>query len=400
MAPLLFGPTDGLADPAAGLLMAASLFLLATCNPPEENDPSDGPIVETTSGRTDENDAAGEEPDTDEERSACDCRRPDSFAPVVDRVRPAVVNLYSARSPEERADADEEEAPDPDGLGDFVPNERLVESLGSGLIIDEEGFVVTNLHVVDGSADLRARLLDDRWFRAEIVGRDPKTDLALLRLDDPRDLPVAPLASSDDLRVGDWVIAIGNPLGLNSTVTVGIASGIGRSNLPMSGGLQYQDFIQTDASINPGNSGGPLVDADGKVVGINTAISAEAQGIGFAIPISMVRRIIPKLKTAGGVQRSWVGLYVDAVPEGLRGEIDIDGGGALVTEVVDGGPAAEAGIAPGDVILEVDGDPVDDVDHIAWLAGHLSVGEPVEVQLQRGNQQMTVELVAKPPPED
>ena len=388
-------PTGSLLG-SAGLLLVSFIGLLGGgCDAPETQSDTD-PAVDATSGRPEEPATKpGPSNDGKAEASECACKRPDSFAPAVQRVRPAVVNLYSARQP----DTDTANS-DTGDLQRFVPDKRLVESLGSGLIIDQQGHVVTNLHVIDGSKDLRARLLDDRWFKTSVVGTDPKTDLAVLKIVDGSDLPVAPLDSADDLKVGDWVVAIGNPLGLNSTVTVGIASGIGRSNLPMNEQLQYQDFIQTDASINPGNSGGPLVDAGGRVVGINTAISAEAQGIGFAIPVSMVRRIVPKLKAGGAVERSWVGLYVDALPSALRREIEVGSGGVLVTGVVDEGPADEAGIGKGDVIRTIDGRQVEDVDHIAWLAGHLSVGEPVEVLLQRGSEPLRVTLVPQSPPDN
>ena len=322
----------------------------------------------------------------------CNCDRPASFAPAVERVRPAVVNLYSAEP------TDPDDAPS-DELRGFIPDKRLHQSLGSGVIIDDDGHLITNHHVVDRATDIRARLLDDRWFETTLVGTDPKTDLALLKLVDADDVPHAPLTDDTELNVGDWVVAIGNPLGLTSTVTVGITSGIGRSRLPLGDELKYQDFIQTDASINPGNSGGPLVDADGHIVGINTAITRDARGIGFAIPLSMVREIVPKLKKSGQVERAWIGLYVDPVPDPLRKEIDIGAtGGVLVTGVVDDGPARQAGIRKGDVIVKLDGEPVDDVDHVSWLAGNLSIGEKVEAVVQRGSQRIEAEIVPTKPP--
>jgi S1-C subfamily serine protease len=281
-----------------------------------------------------------------------------------------------------------------------VPDERRIESLGSGLIVDSEGHLLTNHHVVADAGDIRARLLDDRWFETTLVGTDPNTDLALLRLDDANDLPVAPLGSDAELRVGDWVVAIGNPLGLTSTATAGIASGIGRSRLPLGEELTYQDFIQTDASINPGNSGGPLIDADGNVVGINTAMSAEARGIGFAIPVSMARDVLRKLRESGEVRRSWVGLYIESLPQALRTELDVKSGGVLVTGVVEDGPADEAGLRKGDVLLEVGDREVEDVDQVSWLAGHLTIGDPVTLLVQRGNERLETELVPTQPPEN
>lgn len=329
--------------------------------------------------------------------SDCDCERPSSFADAVDRVRPAVVNLYAAEADASRETPDD--APR-GGVQKLVPERRLVRSLGSGVIVESSGRVVTNHHVVEGADSVRARLLDDRWFEAELVGSDPKTDVALLQLVDAEDLPTAPLGASSDLRVGDWVVAIGNPLGLSSTVTVGIASGIGRSDLPMEAEMQYQDFIQTDASINPGNSGGPLVDAEGNVVGLNTAIRADAQGIGFAIPSTMVERVLPRLERDGAVSRSWLGLYVDPVPSALGRELDLGRpGGVLVTRIVDDSPAGRAGLAEGDVILEVDGEPIEDVDQITWIAGNLPTDQPVEVVVRRGEERERLELTPTTPPD-
>lgn len=367
------------------LLLALGLTLLmpAGCEQrvsPGQSGASDGAAVDTEiipSRGTDE---------------ACPCSRPPSFAPAVDQVRPAVVNLYSER----------ESTPDGGDTGPeaVVPDERRIESLGSGLIVDSQGHLLTNHHLVADAGNIRARLLDDRWFETTVVGTDPNTDLALLQLDDADDLPVAPLGSDADLRVGDWVVAIGNPLGLTSTATVGIASGIGRSRLPLGEELTYQDFIQTDASINPGNSGGPLIDADGNVVGINTAMSAEARGIGFAIPVSMARDVLRKLRESGEVRRSWVGLYIEAVPEPLRTELDVGSGGVLVTGVVDDGPADEAGLQKGDVLLKVGDREVEDVDQVSWLAGHLTIGDPITLFVQRGHEQTEVDLVPTEPPEN
>ncbi len=328
------------------------------------------------------------------ERGGCECSHPGSFAPAVERIRPAVVNLYST----ERDPGSESSAPST--LDRVVPGKRLVESLGSGLIIDEGGHLLTNHHLLEDADAIRARLLDDRWFETELVGTDPNTDLALLKLREAQDLPVAPLGEASDLHVGDWVVAIGNPLGLTSTVTAGIASGIGRSDLSLGEELTYQDFIQTDASINPGNSGGPLVDAEGNVVGLNTAISSEARGIGFAIPVSMIREILPKLRESGRVRRSRIGVYVEEVPEALRSELDVGSGGVLVTGVVEDGPAAEAGLRQGDVLLELDGRPVDDVDQVTWLAGHLEIDEPVECVVQRGRERLELQLTPDRKTED
>jgi serine protease Do len=188
--------------------------------------------------------------------------------------------------------------------------------------------------------------------------------------------------------VGDWVVAIGNPLGLTSTVTAGIISATGRKSLPLGGDMMYQDFIQTDASINPGNSGGPLIDLQGRVVGINTAVSAEGQGLGFAIPIEMVQEILPRLKAGGQVERSWLGIYIDPVPARLRKELKLsEPGGVLVTRVVRGGPGDRGGLKPGDVVLQLDGKPVPGPDELAWMAGNLGVGKEIALRVIRAGKQ-------------
>ncbi|MFW6053230.1 MAG: S1C family serine protease [Persicimonas sp.] len=321
--------------------------------------------------------------------------RPLSFADVVAGVRPAVVNLYTRKRVARKGPFRPfSRRGSPNGM---VPRERLAESLGSGFIIDDEGHVLTNHHVVNNATEIGVRLFDDRFFKAKIVGSDPKTDVAVLRIEHAEDLPVIDLGDSHELRVGDWVVAVGNPLGLTSTVTAGITSAIGRRGIPVSEEMRYQDFIQTDASINPGNSGGPLVNTDGEVVGINTAISAQGQGIGFAIPINMALEILPQLKKTGHVERSWLGVYVEEIPQAVRREFDLpsvagEDGGALVTRVVPGGPAADAQLEPGDIILSIDGQAIDDADHLAWQAANLGVGRTVAVEYWRENRERTTEL--------
>lgn len=315
---------------------------------------------------------------------------PPTFADVVEKARPAVVNIYT------RKRVAPPSAPDAARL---VPQERLAQSLGSGFIIDAQGHVLTNFHVIEDAQEIEVRLFDERWFKASVVGDDAKTDLALLKLADAKDLPVLPLGDSDALRVGDWVIAIGNPLGLTSTVTVGIASATGRKRLPLNASLKFQDFIQTDASINPGNSGGPLVALDGTVVGINAAVKTDAQGLGFAIPANMVAELLPKLKAGGHVERGWLGIYIDEVPKGLRDQIDLPAtGGALITGIVKGGPGETAKLRPGDVIIEVDRKIVTDASNLAWLAGNVGVGNTAQLSVRRGNESLTLPIVLGAPP--
>jgi serine protease Do len=316
---------------------------------------------------------------------------PSTFADIVERTRPAVVNIYTRKrvtSVKKMVGVEHR----------LVPQERLEQSLGSGFIIGSDGMVITNYHVVADATEIEVRLFDERWFKAQIVGDDAKTDIALLKLDGAVDLPALALGDSSALRVGDWVLAIGNPLGLTSTVTAGIASATGRKKIPLGGDLQFQDFIQTDASINPGNSGGPLMNLDGTVIGINTA-TAFGQGIGFAIPANMVKEILPSLSAGGHLQRSWLGIYVDEVPKALRPQIGLPAtGGALVTGVVRGGPAEKAAIKPGDVILALDGNQVSDSSKLAWLAGNVGVGMVARLEIQRGNQalELTIEMGALP----
>lgn len=337
------------------------------------------------------------QPDVGTSRTS-DNRRPPSqgsypsFADVVERIRPAVVNIYTRT----------QVATQRYYLGPgrtLVPEQRRSESLGSGFIMDSKGLVLTNYHVIRDATEIEVRLFDERRFKAKVVGEDPKTDVALLQLESGEDLPALELGDSESLRVGDWVIAIGNPLGLTSTVTAGIASATGRRDIPVSGDLKYQDFIQTDASINPGNSGGPLVDLRGRVVGINTLVNSAAQGIGFAIPMNMVKELMPKLTEGGRVQRSWLGIYIGEVPDPLRREIDLpEEGGALVTGVVKGGPGEAAKLAPGDVILMMGNQPVENAAELSWIAGNFPVGKVVKVKVRRGSQdlQLDVRLGALP----
>lgn len=309
-----------------------------------------------------------------------------SFADTVDKVRPAVVNIYTTTRVRDR-----DRPPGP--ANHLVPEQRLSESLGSGFILDSAGKVLTNYHVVRDAAEIEVRLFDERRFEAKVVGEDPKTDIALLRLVDASDLPAIALGDSEELRVGDWVIAIGNPLGLTSTVTAGIASATGRRDIPISGDLRFQDFIQTDASIHPGSSGGPLVDLAGRVVGINTLVDASAQGIGFAIPVNMVKDLLPKLNEGGRVQRSWLGIYVDDVPGALRDELDLESeGGALVRGVVRDGPSQQAGLTPGDVVVAIEDHRVKDADDLTWVAGSFGVGETIDVEVVRGSEKLSLAI--------
>lgn len=283
-----------------------------------------------------------------------------SFAGLVDKLKPSVVNIsttsvlrqrgfFSFRSPFGQDDPFEEFFKRFFG-GDVPQREFRQHGLGSGFIISEDGYVVTNNHVVDRAQDIQVILEGGEKYEAKVIGKDPKTDLALLKIEPKGKLPAIVFGDSDKLRIGDWVIAIGNPFGLGHTVTAGIVSAKGR----VLGFGNYDDFIQTDAPINPGNSGGPLFNLQGEVVGVNTAIVAGGQGIGFAIPINMARNVVEQIKDKGRVIRGWLGVLVQQVtPEIAEGMNLKEPRGALVSDVTPGGPAEKAGIKRGDVIVGI-----------------------------------------------
>jgi serine protease DegS len=278
-----------------------------------------------------------------------------SYADAVQRAAPAVVNIYTRRLVTERV------APSTldELFGNFWPRyrRRFEDSLGSGVIVDGQGHIVTNHHVIANADSIEVQLADGRSSDATIVGRDPDTDLAVLRIG-LRSLPVAPIGRSDRLRVGDVVLAIGNPIGLSQTVTHGIVSATGRQQL---GVAALEDFIQTDAAINVGNSGGALVDTSGSLVGINTAIVAKnlgVEGIGFAIPVNMVRGVLADLLAQGRVIRGWVGFVTGDIPERQAQQLGLRDGGVLIANLYVGSPAQRAGLQPGDILLSIDDVPV------------------------------------------
>lgn len=302
--------------------------------------------------------------------------RPMSFADTVKITRPAVVNIYTqsiVKTNRFRVYHNQ-----------LIPEKRRSQSLGSGFLISADGYMLTNNHVIKNASAIEVRLFDERRFMAAVVATDPKTDIALIKLKTNEKLPFLKLSKSEALRVGDWVIAIGNPLGLTSTVTAGIISAEGRRTL--SGNIMgFQDFIQTDASINPGNSGGPLIDLSGEVVGINTAINPEGQGLGFAIPSKMVLEILPRLKKGGKVRRSSLGVIASDVPATLRNAINLEKGGALIRKVQRNGPCHRAGLKPGDVILELGGKIIKSQQDLAWHAGNIGIGIITKIVFKRGS---------------
>jgi serine protease Do len=316
--------------------------------------------------------------------------RPGSFTDLVKILGPTVVHIGTVR--------DLDSSPLQRWLGG--PQGRA-SGLGTGVIVRPDGLILTNNHVIREADLIQVRLWDNREFRAEVIGRDPETDVALIQVRDAKPLPHAKLGDSDTLQIGEWVLAIGNPFGLDHTVTAGIVSAKGRRNINPGGKRGYWNFIQTDASINPGNSGGPLINASGEVVGINTAIDGRGPGIGFAIPINMIKTVMPQLIKFGQVQRSWIGVSIQPVTDQIQAVLKLGSkDGALVTEVVAGSPGDQAGLLPGDVILEFDGKPVRQSSDLPWLASTAGIGRQVKVGLLRKGKPAAVTITLSPRPGD
>ncbi|PIQ04149.1 MAG: peptidase [Nitrospirae bacterium CG18_big_fil_WC_8_21_14_2_50_70_55] len=275
------------------------------------------------------------------------------------------------------------------GFPGAPPHDFKRRSLGSGFIIAKEGYIITNNHVVENADKVTVRLDNEHEFEAVVVGRDPKTDVALLKIETKENLFAAPLGDSEKLNVGEWVMAIGNPFGLAQTVTTGIVSAKGR----VIGAGPYDNFIQTDASINPGNSGGPLFNIRGEVVGINTAIISGGTGIGFAVPVNMAKEVIEQLKEHGKVVRGWVGVYIQEITDELQQSLELkERGGVLVADVVQGSPAADAGLRRSDVIVSFDGKPVHKAEELPRLVALTPVGKKVAVEVIRDGARKTLEL--------
>src|SRR5581483_9847009 len=313
-----------------------------------------------------------------------------SFAPVLQRAEPAVVNVAT--------EARGEETGEPRDMQELLrrffgenPQQRR-RRLGSGFILSADGEIVTNNHVVAGADNIRVRLSTDEELDAKVVGADEKTDVALIRVHADHPLPTLPLGDSETVQVGDWVLAIGNPFGLTQTATAGIVSAKGR----FLGAGPYDDFIQTDASINPGNSGGPLIDQDGRVVGINAAIVSPAGGnvgIGFAVPTNLVRWVIDQLREHGKVVRGWIGVSVQSVTPELARSFGLSKPeGALVADVAAGGPAAKAGIARGDVVIKWADEPIPQSRELPGLVARTTPGSRAPVVILRNGRQQTVEI--------
>jgi serine peptidase DegS len=316
-----------------------------------------------------------------------------SYAAAVQRAAPAVVNIYTARVVTERID------PSPLGelFGDVLPQYRrqIERSLGSGVIVDGSGHIVTNYHVIANAGAIRVQLADGRIAQPQVVGVDPDTDLAVLKIDLPH-LPVITFGRSDDLQVGDVVLAIGDPLGLSQTVTHGIVSATARGHL---GITTFEDFIQTDAPINFGNSGGALVDTSGALVGINTAIVAKSlgvEGIGFAIPVDLVRGVLHDIIEYGRVIRGWIGIVPEDISDLQAQQLGLAHGGVVIAYV--GSPGQQAGLEPGDLLLAIDGVAVTSAEDARARIASSKPGSKLTVRYQRGSRRFDVQVrVAEQP---
>jgi Do/DeqQ family serine protease len=307
-----------------------------------------------------------------------------SYNDAVRRATPSVVNIFTSK------EVHSERHPllnDPifrRFFGDQIPEEaQRASSLGSGVIVTSSGYVLTNNHVVEAADEIEVALADGKKLLAKVVGNDPETDLAVLRIDGDN-MPAIRFGSSEDLRVGDVVLAIGNPFGVGQTVTSGIVSALGRTGLGIN---TFENFIQTDAAINPGNSGGALIDAAGNLVGINTAIfsrSGGSIGIGFAIPVSTAKMVLEQIVQTGSVTRGWIGVEVQDITAPIAESFRLEGTrGALIAGVLRGGPADKAGVKPGDILVEVQGKPVADPAGMLNLIAALAPGQPAKLKLKR-----------------
>jgi serine protease Do len=316
-----------------------------------------------------------------------------SFVELAEALGPSVVNIKVTK-------IQKAEMPDMSGMPDDLfkhffgdtpqtPRKFKMEGAGSGVIINADGTVLTNNHVVEGASDITVTLNDKKEYKAKVLGRDPKTDLAVIKMQGKGTFKAAALGDSSATRVGEWVVAIGNPFGLSNTVTAGIVSAKGR----IIGAGPYDDFIQTDAPINPGNSGGPLLNMRGEVIGINTAIAPQGQGIGFAIPVNTAKTLLPELVSKGTVTRGYLGVNIQEITEDLAKSLGLSGPkGALVAEVVEGSPADKAGIKRGDVITGFGGKEIADIHQLTSLVAVTPVGQETPLKIRRDGREMTLKV--------
>jgi serine protease Do len=318
---------------------------------------------------------------------------PPTFADLAERVSPGVVNIQTSKTVSGGFNLprpfEEFFGGNPFFGFENPQREYKVPSLGSGFVISEDGYIVTNNHVVENVDTIQVAFVDGSEEEAEVVGRDPKTDLALIKIDADRKLHALPLGDSDKVRPGEWVVAIGNPFGLEHTVTAGIISAKHR----IIGQGSYDDFLQTDAAINPGNSGGPLLNLKGEVIGINTAINPRANTIGFAVPVNMAKSIVPQLRSRGRVVRGWLGVVIQGITPELAEQFELESErGALVSRVLPDGPADDAGLEHGDVIVEFDGKPVADWKDLPRIVADTPVGEKVSLRVVRKGKEKTLRV--------
>lgn len=314
------------------------------------------------------------------------------FRRLVEQSSPAVVNIISIHKTRDRYYGELPFGTRPGVPRPQEPKGFEQQGAGSGFIIHKDGFILSNAHVVANSDKLQVSLADGRLFKGQLIGIDLLGDVALIKVDADVPLPILPLGSSDDLKAGDWVMAIGSPFGFEETVTVGIVSGKGR----FIGESPYDDFIQTDASINPGNSGGPLINTAGEVVGINTLIIAQAQGMGFSLPIDLVKKYLPQLKEKGRVARSWLGVVVQDITLDTKESMDITvNQGSLVKEVVGKSPAFDAGIKQGDVIINFNGFPIKNSIELPKRVAHSIPDKQYSITLMRGEEKISLMVKLK-----
>jgi Do/DeqQ family serine protease len=328
--------------------------------------------------------------------------RPGSYADAAKKAVPAVVHIFTSQEVKGPRHPFINDPIFRHFFGDrFGEQSQRRSGLGSGVVVSPEGYILTNFHVVEGADEIEVAHNDGRKYKARVVGSDPESDLAVLRIPADHKLPVIAFGSSDTLRVGDVVLAIGNPFGVGQTVTSGIVSALGRSHLGIN---TFENFIQTDAAINPGNSGGALVDANGNLVGINTAIysqSGGSMGIGFAIPVSLAKNVMEQIVKTGGVTRGWVGIEVQEITPELAESFKLSSNqGALIAGVMRGSPADKAGIKPGDVLTQVTGKRVKDAQVMLELIAALEPGKTARFDLKRDGRDMAVDVTIgkRPPP--
>ena len=362
---------------ALGVLMVIALFKPGMLN---WREPSNGITIEQVKGRVPAQ-ASG------------------SFANAAQAVTPSVVNVFTQKKVREASNPFANDPIFRHFFGDRAdPRPRQVSNLGSGVIVTTNGYILTNNHVVEAADEIQVALADGKIYPAKVVGADPETDLAVLKINATK-LPAIVFGQSESLRVGDWVLAIGNPFGVGQTVTLGIVSALGRSHLGIN---TFENFIQTDAAINPGNSGGALVDAAGNLIGINSAIYSRtggSQGIGFAIPANLAKQVLEQIIKNGSVTRGWVGIEVQDLSPEIAESFNLKSTeGALIAGVLKGGPADAAGIKPGDILLAVEGKPVSDSSTLLNLIASLQPGTEAHLTLGRGTKRVEVSVkVARRP---